>query len=75
MIVTLDAKRRLSIPSALAPSAPGDQFEARYDPDDDTVTLRRVKKKASWLEVLRQCPESMDDLPARSRDLPRELNL
>jgi hypothetical protein len=33
MIVTLDAKRRVSIPAALAPAAPGDQFE---------VTLRRL---------------------------------
>jgi len=75
MIVTLDAKRRLSIPAALAPAAPGDQFDARYDADDDTVILRRVKRKASWLEVLKKCPVPMDDLPPRSRDLPRKLNL
>ena len=28
MIITLDAKRRVSIPAALAPANPGDQFEA-----------------------------------------------
>jgi bifunctional DNA-binding transcriptional regulator/antitoxin component of YhaV-PrlF toxin-antitoxin module len=78
MIVTLDAKRRISIPAALAPAAPGDQFEAKYDEedeDDDTVVLRRVKRHEDWLEVLKGCPAPMDDLPPRSRELPKKLNL
>ncbi len=66
MIVTLDSNRRFSIPAALAPAAPGDQFDAEYDADEDTVILRRVKRKANWLEVLKQCPVPMDDLPPRS---------
>ncbi len=32
MIVTLDAKRRLSVPAALAPASPGDCFDARVFP-------------------------------------------
>ena len=75
MIVTLDAKRRISIPSALAPTTPGDQFDAKYDEDEDTVVLRRVKRHEDWLDVLKQCPTPMDDLPPRSRELPKKLKL
>jgi bifunctional DNA-binding transcriptional regulator/antitoxin component of YhaV-PrlF toxin-antitoxin module len=75
MIVTLDAKRRVSIPAALAPAAPGDQFEASFDAEDDIVLLRRLKRKPNWLEVWKQCPVPMDDLPARHRELPKRLKL
>ena len=71
MIVTLDAKRRVSIPAALASATPGDQFDASFDAEDDVVILRRVKRKANWLEVWKRCPVPRDDLPARSRELPR----
>ena len=73
MIVTLDAKRRVSIPAALAPAAPGDQFDASFDADEDVVILRRVKRKSSWLAVWKQCPVPMDDLPLRSRTSPKRL--
>ena len=33
MVVTLDAKRRLTVPAALAPAMPGDYFDARFDPE------------------------------------------
>jgi hypothetical protein len=72
VIVTLDAKRRVSIPAALAPASPGDQFDASFDPDDDVVVLRRIKRKTNWLSVWKQCPVPMDDLPSRSRELPRQ---
>ena len=75
MIVTLDAKRRVSIPAALAPTAPGDRFEASFDAEEDIVLLRRLKRKPNWLEVWKQCPVPMDDLPPRSRDLPKGLKL
>ncbi len=71
MIVKLDAKRRVSIPAALVPAVPGDQFEASFDAEDDAVILRRLKRKPNWLEVWKQCPVPMEDLPSRSRDLPR----
>jgi len=73
MIVTLDAKRRVSIPAALAPAAPSAQFEASFDAEDDIVLLRRLKRKPNWLEVWKQCPVPMDDLPARRRELPKRL--
>lgn len=75
MILTLDAKRRFSIPAALAPAAPGDAFDARYDRDEDEIVLRRVKRKSNWLEVWKQCPVSMDDLPPRSREMPKKIKL
>jgi hypothetical protein len=75
MIVTLDAKRRVSIPVALSPAVPGDRFEASFDADDDVLLLRRLKRKPSWLEVWKQCPVPMDDLPPRRRELPKELRV
>lgn len=75
MIVTLDAKRRVSIPAALAPATPGDQFDASFDADEDVVILRRVKRKGNWLAVWKQCPVPMDDLQPRSGDMPKKLKL
>lgn len=75
MIVTLDSKRRVSIPVALAPASPGDQFDASFDAEEDVVTLRRLKKKPDWLAILKQCPVPMDDLPHRSRELPKRRRL
>jgi bifunctional DNA-binding transcriptional regulator/antitoxin component of YhaV-PrlF toxin-antitoxin module len=75
MIVTLDAKRRVSIPAALAPTAPGDQFEASFNAEDDAVILRRLKRKPNWLKVWKECPVPMDELPARSRELPKKVRL
>ena len=69
MIVTLDEKRRLTVPLALAPATPGDAFDARFDEEEDAIVFRRVKRGKSWLDVLRACPVSMDDVPARSRAL------
>jgi hypothetical protein len=75
MIVTLDAKRRLTVPAALAPAAPGDAFDARFDEDEDTIVLRRVSRGRSWLDVLRECPVPMEDLPSRSREYFRKRKL
>lgn len=75
MIVTLDKKRRVSIPVALAPATPGDQFDASFDRDEDTVILRRIKRKKGWLEAWKQCPYPMDDLPARGKEMPKKVKL
>jgi hypothetical protein len=75
MIVTLDAKRRLSIPAALAPASPGDQFDATFDSEEDVVILRRVPRKKSWLKVMKACPVRMGGLPPRSREMPKKLKL
>ena len=75
MIVTLDAKRRFSIPAALAPASPGDQFDATFDAEEDVVILHRVKRKTKWLEVWKKCPVPMDDVPPRSRERPKKIKL
>ena len=75
MIVTLDGKRRLTVPVALAPATPGDAFDARFDEDEDALVFRRVKRGKSWLDVLKACPVSMDDLPPRSREYPKKPRL
>ncbi|MGH9255836.1 MAG: hypothetical protein ACRD3C_14845 [Vicinamibacterales bacterium] len=75
MVVTLDEKRRLTVPVALAPASPGDAFEARFDPDEDAIVFRRIKRGRSWLDVLKACPVSMDDLPPRSREYPKKPRL
>ncbi len=74
MIVTLDAKRRFSIPAKLAPANPGDQFDATFDAEEDAVILRRVPRRKNWLAVMKACPVPMDDLPPRSREMPKKVN-
>jgi hypothetical protein len=75
MIVTLDEKRRLTVPVALAPAVPGDAFDASFDEEEDVILFRRVKRGKSWLAVLKACPVPMDDLPRRSREYPRKRKL
>ena len=75
MIITLDSKRSLTVPTALAPAAPGDYFEARFDPDEDTLVFRRIAPKSDRLAVLKECPVSMDDVPPRRRELTRQRKL
>jgi hypothetical protein len=75
-IVTLDEKRRLTVPVALAPATPGDAFDARFDEEEDAIVFRRIKRGAkSWLAILKACPVPMDDLPPRSRGYPRKPKL
>lgn len=40
MVVTLDAKRRLTVPTALAPATPG-HFDAHFDAEEDAIVFRR----------------------------------
>ncbi len=70
MIVTLDSKRRLTVPPALAPAAPGDHFDAQFDAEEDALIFRRIATKTDWLAVLKDCPVSIDDVPSRWRQLP-----
>lgn len=75
MILTLDAKRRLTVPANLAPAEPGDHFIAEFDPEEDAIVFRRLARRADWLAVLRACPVEMDDVPLRSRQLPKHRRL
>jgi hypothetical protein len=67
MVVTLDAKRRLTVPAALAPAKPGDYFDAYFDAEDDALVFRRISRRKNWLAVLKECPVSPDDVPRRRR--------
>lgn len=75
MIVVLDAKRRLTVPAALAPAKPGDYFDARFDADEDTLVFRRLGGHERWLDVMKACPVSPDDVPPRRRELPKRRKL
>jgi len=75
MILTLDSKRRLTLPASLVPAQPGDHFQAEFDPDEDAVVFRRIARNADWLNVLKACPVKMDDLPSRRREFPKRLKL
>lgn len=75
MILTLDAKRRLTLPAALAPAQPGDHFNAEFDPEEDAIVFRRIAKNTDWLAVLKDCPVKMDDLAPRRREFPKRLKL
>ena len=75
MIVTLDSKRRLTLPASLAAARPGQTFDARFDADEDALIFRRLPGKEDWLEVLAECPVPMDDVPPRRRELPKKRKL
>ena len=75
MILTLDDKRRLTVPTSLAPAKPGDRFKAEFHPEEDLLVFRRVAKRDNWLEVLKECPADMADLPLRCRKYPRRRKL
>ena len=75
MIVTLDAKRRLTVPVTLAPAKPGDYFDAYFDVEEDALVFRRLANGENWLAVLKQCPVSPDDVPPRRRAPARRRRL
>jgi hypothetical protein len=75
MIVTLDAKRRLTVPASLAPASPGDYFDASFDAEEDVLMFRRLPGKENWLAVLEACPVSPDDVLRRRRAPARRRKL
>ena len=75
MIVTLDSKRRLTVPAALAPACPGDYFDAQFDAEEDALIFQRLPGKEDWLTVLKECPVSPDDVPPRRHAPPRRRKL
>ena len=73
--MTLDAKRRLTVPASLAPGSPGDYFDARFDAEEDALVFRRLPAKENWLDVIKACPVRANDVPARRRALTKRLKL
>ena len=72
MIVTLDSKRRLTLPASLMPTQPGQTFDVRFDPDEDALIFRRMPKREDWLQVLEECPVPMEVIPPRRSELPKK---
>jgi bifunctional DNA-binding transcriptional regulator/antitoxin component of YhaV-PrlF toxin-antitoxin module len=68
MILTMDAKRRLTIPVSVASAQPGDAFELAIDAEEDAIVFRRINRNIDWLAILEECPVSMDDPPPRRRE-------
>ena len=70
MVVKLDSKRRLTVPKGLLRTKPGDVFEAKFDPEEEVLTFRRIsKRKKNWFEILKSCPVRLEgDLPKRPRE-------
>jgi bifunctional DNA-binding transcriptional regulator/antitoxin component of YhaV-PrlF toxin-antitoxin module len=75
MIVTIDSKRRLTLPAGLISVEAGEHFDVLFDAEEDAVIFRRLPKQADWLDVLAECPISMDDIPPRRKDLPKRKKL
>lgn len=75
MMLVLDAKRRLTVPTSLAQTEPGDYFQAEFDAEEDVLIFRRLTKSGDWLAILKQCPVRMDDVPPRRREYARRRKL
>jgi hypothetical protein len=74
-VVILDAKRRLTVPTALAPAKPGDYFDAHFDADEDAIVFRRLGGRENWAAVMKECPVSPDEVPPRRRELSKRRKL
>ena len=72
MIVTLDSKRRLTLPAGLILASAGDCFDVRFAAEEDAVIFRRLPGREDWLDVLADCPVSMDDIPPRKREMSKK---
>ncbi len=75
MFVTLDSKHRLTVPAAVAPTTPGEHFQVDFDAEEDAFIFRRLASKPDWLEVLKQCPLDMVELPPCRREYPHRKKL
>jgi bifunctional DNA-binding transcriptional regulator/antitoxin component of YhaV-PrlF toxin-antitoxin module len=75
MMLKVDSKHRVTIPAKLGLTTPGEYLEALYDEDEDRFIFKRARRKENWLEVFKQCPSSMDDIPPRSRELPKKIKI
>ena len=70
MIVTVDSKRRITLPSALMAAKPGDTFDAQFDSDEGALIFRRVPEKPDWLDVLGGVPCVHGRHPAPAQEAP-----
>ncbi len=64
-----------TLPKKLIFAGSGNCFDAYYDENDQALIFRKLPVKANWLKVLKSCPVPMDDIPPRSREMPKRINL
>jgi hypothetical protein len=75
VVVTLDAKRRLTVPTVVAQAKPGDDFDVQFDAEVDAIVFRRLGGREHWFAVMKDCPVSPDDVPPRRRESPKRRKL
>ncbi len=78
MTTVLSQKGQIVLPSAVREQMhlePGQDFEVLID-DEDTILLRRVARPPNrgLIDLLQSCPYPFE-LPPRSQDLPRSIEL
>jgi bifunctional DNA-binding transcriptional regulator/antitoxin component of YhaV-PrlF toxin-antitoxin module len=71
MIVTLDSKRRLTLPASVLAAVAGDSFDVQFDAEENAVIFKKLPSRADWLEVMESCPADMTDIPPRRKELPK----
>jgi hypothetical protein len=64
MLITMNAKHRLTVPAAVEGFKPGDTFEVRFDLEEGEIVFRKINTRENWVDVMLACPYPMDDLPA-----------
>jgi AbrB family looped-hinge helix DNA binding protein len=73
VIATLSSRGQIVIPQAVRERCglgEGDHFVIEDDPENQVVTLRKVKAPGHWLEVYMQCPHAFS-VPARRKQFYR----
>lgn len=72
MTTTVSSKGQIVLPKKVRESKrikSGDDLEVIEQ--DDGILLRKVDRKADWLDVLRSCPVKGFTIPPRRREHPR----
>ncbi|MBI4327699.1 MAG: AbrB/MazE/SpoVT family DNA-binding domain-containing protein [Chloroflexi bacterium] len=73
MIATMSSRGQIVIPHEVRERChlgEGDHFVVEDDPEQQVLTLRKVRDAGHWFEVYMQCPHSFD-LPPRRKHLYR----
>lgn len=73
MTTTVSSKGQIVLPKKVRDAKdirPGDDLEVVDQ--DDGILLRKISRKADWLDVLRSIPWKGLEIPKRSRQRPRK---
>lgn len=70
MIATLSSRGQIVIPQTVRERcrlSEGDHFVVEDDPEQQVVTLRKVKDAGQWVDVYLQCPHPFEIPPRRKQ--------